>query len=79
MEPGSSALQVDSLPIELLGKLYFYFLTMSYFMSQDFIQDTTFYLIMISCPFSLLQSVIAFQTLPVFQDLDSFKAKYSVE
>ena len=78
MEPGSSALQVDSLPIELSGKLYFYFLTMSYFMSQDFIQDT-FYLIMISCLFSLLQSVIASQTLPVFQDLDSFKAKYSVE
>ena len=80
MEPGSSALQVDSLPVELSGKPYFYFLTMSYFMSQDFIQDTMFYLIMISsCLFSLLQSVIASQTLPVFQDLDSFKAKYSAE
>ena len=80
IEPGSSALQVDSLPVELSGKPYFYFLTMSYFMSQDFIQDTMFYLIMISsCLFSLLQSVIASQTLPVFQDLDSFKAKYSAE
>ena len=55
MEPGSSALQMDSLPIELSGEPYFYFLTMSYFMSQDFIQDTTFHLIMISlCLFSLL-------------------------
>ena len=54
MEPGSSALQMDSLSIELSGEPYFYFLTMSYFMSQDFIQDT-FHLIMISlCLFSLL-------------------------